>query len=284
MRYPSLCLGLFVAFASVLPTSFVAAADWRPLFNGKDLTGWELYLAAPPANLEVPGAARNEKGAYTAPLGINHDPLKIVSVVESDGRPALRLTGEIHGGLATLESFENYRLKLQFRWGQRRPDQKPDQLANSGIVYHGFGEHGSFKGRWLQGHQFQLQPGNCGDYVSMGDGAGVIKAVKDGKRSRSSADGAETVFSNVTPDAPNCGKQGENFEKGGGEWNTLEIECIGDTCRHFVNGREVISFRSVTKTADGKTTPLTRGRIQLQMEGWEILVRDIAIRPVTAAP
>lgn len=54
----------------------LAAADaaWRPLFNGKDLTGWTTWLAKPHASADLPGEPKDEKGAYTRPLA-ERDPL-----------------------------------------------------------------------------------------------------------------------------------------------------------------------------------------------------------------
>ncbi len=280
-RLLPLVYGLVFIFAND-PLS-AADGEWRSLFNGKDLSGWELYLAVPPSTLDVPGAKKDEKGNYTTPLGIDNDPMKIVSVVEADGKPALRLTGEIHGGLTTVEAFDHFHLRLQFRWGKRREGQRADQLPNSGVIYHAFGEQAAFKSRWMQGHQFQLQPGNCGDYVAMGDAVAVLKAVKDGKRVRYSPTGEETIFGNTAPAAPNCAKSGDNLEKSGEEWNVLEIICAGDGCTHMVNGRDVLVLKSQMRSADGSLVPLTKGRIQLQMEGWELLVRDIQIRSLKGA-
>ena len=58
-----------------------AASDWKPLFNSKDLTGWDKYLGPP--------------GGSSTPLGLNNDPQGVFTVVEVDGTPAIRISGEI---------------------------------------------------------------------------------------------------------------------------------------------------------------------------------------------
>src|SRR5262249_2490251 len=70
------------------------AGDWRPLFNGKDLTGWDTWLGKPHGSREV--------------LGLNKDPKQVYTVVMEDGEPALRISGEIYGALTTKDEFENY--------------------------------------------------------------------------------------------------------------------------------------------------------------------------------
>ena len=57
--------------------------EWVSLFNGKDLTGWQTY------DIEN---------------GFNNDPQRIYSVVDEDGEPAIRISGQILGGLVTHEA------------------------------------------------------------------------------------------------------------------------------------------------------------------------------------
>jgi len=57
-----------------------ADTEWKSLFNGKDLSGWDTYLAPPP-------------GSKT-PLGLNNDPHGVFTVTEADGAPAIHVSGE----------------------------------------------------------------------------------------------------------------------------------------------------------------------------------------------
>src|SRR4051794_21460579 len=79
---------------------------WAPLFNGKDQAGWDTWLGKPFGEKEV--------------VGLNKDPKKVFTVVEEDGKPAFRISGEIFGALTSQKEYENYHLKLEFKWGEKR--------------------------------------------------------------------------------------------------------------------------------------------------------------------
>src|SRR5688500_1159356 len=97
---------LIAVFVLLVAGSTFAADEWAPLFNGKNLSGWETFLGTPPGGKEPIGPNRNPKGVF--------------SVVEVDGKPALRISGEGLGGIATLKEYENYHLELEFKWGEKR--------------------------------------------------------------------------------------------------------------------------------------------------------------------
>ena len=75
-----------------------AASGWKPLFNSKDLTGWDKYLGPP--------------GGDSTPLGLNNDPHGVFTVVEVDGVPAIRISGEIFGAITTKEEFDNFHISV----------------------------------------------------------------------------------------------------------------------------------------------------------------------------
>src|SRR5262245_3270789 len=95
------CLLLCLA---VPVTSRAGDPQWVSLFNGQDLTGWEPRLGKP-----TDGAKAD-----------NRDPAKVFSVVTEDGEPAIRISGDGLGGLATLKIYGNYHLELEFKWGEKR--------------------------------------------------------------------------------------------------------------------------------------------------------------------
>jgi len=264
-----------------------AEAGWRSLFDGRDLSGWETYMSVPLPTSTVPGAERDVQGNYTKILGVGVDPLKCFSVVEVDGMPAIRLSGEGFGTLTTLESFSNYHLRLQFKWGAKKwlPDsgKKP---RGSGLLYHAYGKHGDADEgkRWLHDQQFQIQEGNCGDYVVVGNTAADITAAKvDEKKFVYDPKAVPLTFSAKTPNQSRCSKMGM-FEKPLDEWNTLELICVGDQAVHVVNGHVVLRLTASRKVVGAGFEPLTGGRLQLQMEGSEIYFRDIEIKPATEVP
>ena len=56
----------------IVCASVARAQDWKPLFNGKDLSGWDTWLGSP--------------GKGQKPVGLNVDPDKVYTVVEADGK------------------------------------------------------------------------------------------------------------------------------------------------------------------------------------------------------
>ncbi|MDN5212757.1 hypothetical protein QQ020_11895 [Fulvivirgaceae bacterium BMA12] len=76
----------------------------RSLFNGKDLSGWYTYLRPPEPTSEVDGLKDRK---YVKHIGLNEDPLNIFTVVQEDGSPAIRISGEVPGVLITKEEYEN---------------------------------------------------------------------------------------------------------------------------------------------------------------------------------
>ncbi|MGV3519822.1 3-keto-disaccharide hydrolase [Luteitalea sp.] len=145
-----------------------AAPDaWTPLFNGRDLSGWQTFLGRPHPSTEVAGLARAADGTYAEVVGLNRDPRGVFSVVTLEGRPAIRISGEIYGGLITQADYENYHLRLQFRWGETRWPPRPLAPRDTGCCYHSTGPLGASYGFWMRSFEFQIQEGDVGDFYSL---------------------------------------------------------------------------------------------------------------------
>jgi hypothetical protein len=234
--------------------------NWIPLFNGKDLSGWDTYLSYQPGtgNTEI--------------KGVNNDPDGIFSVVEG----AIRIDGRIWGALTSTEEYENYHLRLKFKWGDRRYPPREQERRDSGLLYHCVGPHGAQSDHWMRSHESQIMEGDCGDYHSL-DGAMIdIEADTidiNGNKNLIYKKGAEL-------------KQGvqrrviksETNEKPLGEWNEMELIADGDKITHIVNGKVVLEATNSSQMVNGKSLPLTRGKIQFQSEGAEIFYKDIEIK------
>jgi hypothetical protein len=234
---------------------------WRPLFNGKDLSGWETFLSYQP-----------ETGTQD-PLGVNKDPEGIFSV--KDG--AIRVQGRVWGALTTLEEFENYTLRLEFKWGEKRWPPRDKAKRDSGVLYHAVGPHGAQSGHWMRSFESQVQEGDCGDFHSL-NGVTI-----DVEAQTVEADGGKHL--KYTPGSPLVRgvKQrvlkSEDAEKPGA-WNVMEVVARGDSVEHRVNGRVVLRASGLKQTVDGRPVPLTKGRIQIQSEGAEVYYRKIEIKPL----
>lgn len=226
---------LLLVPAGLALANFAFAADGKDtlnLFNGKDLAGWTIWIR------------HNDKS-----VDPRQDPKKIFQV--KDG--VIHISGEEFGCLTTDKDYENYHLKLEFMWGEKKWPPREKAVRDSGILYHGIGADKV----WTKSVECQIQEHDCGDFY-MVDGT---SAVIDGKR--------EPRYKKKTKDA----------EKPNGQWNTVEVICKGDTVKHIVNGELVGEASGLSADKEGKT-PLTKGKIVLQSEGAEVFYRNITLTPV----
>ncbi len=255
---------------------------WESLFNGTDLTGWYTYQRQPEPASEVAGMARDEEGNYIDPIGINNDPLDVFTVVEEDGENVIRISGEVFGILVTEKEYENYNLKVEFKWGDEKYPPREDKKRDSGILYHSIGPEGAWGGVWMKSLECQVQETDCGDYISVDTVFVDIPAVKDEEDGRYyyNPDAERTTFS---PERSYCNKEAD-YEKPPGEWNTMEIYTYNGNSLHVVNGHVTMRAYNSRYLKDGVEMPLTRGKIQLQSEGAEIFYRNIQIVSITEIP
>ena len=257
------------------------AGEWKQLFNGKDLAGWDTWLGRPHKSVEGLDLKKNDKGEYAESVGLNKDPKKVYTVVSVDGKPAIRISGEIFGALTSKDEFENYHLKLEFKWGEKKWPPREKAVRDSGLLYHCIGPHGAAGTYWMQSLECQIQEHDCGDFYSVGgaptvDVEGVRKDEKGPVFYKKGAPKLTNVKSRIVRDV--------DHEKPVGEWNTIEVLAVGDTCVHVVNGKPNMVLTNPRGRLDGKEVPLTRGKIQLQSEGAEVFYRNIAIRPLKKIP
>jgi hypothetical protein len=240
------------------------AGSWKSLFNGKDLTGWRSYVSMQPTTdgMKTPTAVR----------GVDNDTRHVFSVVDG----MLRVSGEEWGGLSTLDEYENFHLKFEFKWGTKRWSPRESVMRDSGLLYYAVGKEGAQDGHWMRSHEFQLQEGDCADYHSLD---GVMVDAHVGEASQ-----GNWKFYRYDPSLPlrtnlksRILKQG-NFEKPSGEWNTMEVVADGKTLIHIVNGHEVLRMANSRQVVDGKTVPLTRGKFSIQSEGAEAFFKNIVVK------
>lgn len=255
-------LGVLVALSGAV--SAADAAAWKSLFNGKDLSGWSTYVSMQPTSEGMK--------TQTSVRGVGNDPRRVFSVVDG----MLRVSGEEWGSVSTLEEYENFHLKFEFKWGVKKWPPRENAMRDSGMLYYAVGKEGAQDGHWMRSHEFQLQEGDCADYHSL-DGVTVDAHVGD-------ANQGDWKFYRYDPALPlrtnlksRILKQG-NFEKPSGEWNTMEVIADGKTLIHIVNGREVLRMTNSRQLVDGKLIPLTRGKFSIQSEGAEAFFRNIIVK------
>jgi hypothetical protein len=267
----------------------LAQNGWTSLWNGRDLTGWTTWMRQPEPTSEVPGLKRGADGRYTEPIGVGRDPLNVFTVARDvDGSPAIRISGEVFGELRTTRSFQNYHLKLQFKWGDKKwpPRDGASTPRDSGLLYHVHAAPGAEGRTWARSVELQIQEHDVGDLYAIGSVIGVRARSRAGTQPPLydyDPAGEWTFFSQSQGASGRCVKQPDN-ERPTGEWNTVELVCFGGDCIHIVNGKVVMRLHGPLRIDAAVPTPVTSGQIILQSEGAEIFYREIALRSIAAIP
>lgn len=264
---------------------------WMDLFNGRDLTGWDKWLATPDSSYQIPRVARDATGNYSTPLGLNNDPLGVFGVTNLDGTPVIHITGQGFGALTTREEYENFHLSVEYKWGERKWAPRDNQKRDSGILYYCVGPHGAASGAWMQSQECQVQEGDTGDYWSVAGGIVDVRSREvqhQGKQMLryDPAAARKTIgygFDGKNWDVLRCLKESDQ-EKPNSEWNHVEVYAFNGRSVHVVNGTTVMILENSRRLVEGREIPLTKGKIQIQTEGAEIYYRAIRIRPIRQLP
>lgn len=269
---------IFIALISLSSCGNKPAEEkWQILFNGKDLTGWDTYLGP------TFDTVRNKFDTLMIP-GLNNDPKKVFSVVDEIGEAAIRISGDGFGGISTVQEFEDYHLRIDFKWGKSKFHPRKDKKRDSGILYHATGPQGAGHGNWMRSQEFQVQEGDCGDYWSV-DGSIIDILASGNKKEEYKYDptGEKLAFSYTSDYGRRCIKNPDT-EKTSGEWNTVDIYCFGGNSIHVMNGTVVMKLFNSRQPFEGKEIPLTKGKIQIQTEGAEVYYKNIQVAPITEMP
>jgi hypothetical protein len=249
--------------------------SWQTLFNGKDLKGWDTYLA--------PDYDDAGKPVTGVPVGLNNDPKKVFAVLKQDEENVIRISGESWGAISTKKEYENYHLQLQFKWGNLKWGQKKNSNKDSGLLYHSVGKYGADYGSWMRSQEFQIDEGNCGDYWGVAGGAADIPAIKEGNNYTYRPEGKLITFREDTQIGRFC-KKTSDAERPSGEWNTVDLYCYGDTSVHVMNGKVMMVLYHNKQIDNGKELPLRKGKIQIQSEGAEVYYKGIKIQQISSLP
>lgn len=216
-------------------------------------------------------------------LGLNNDIKDVFTASDENGEIVLKITGEIYGGLTTINEYENYHLSTMFKWGEIKWEPRLDAKRDSGILYHCYGEHGSFWKTWKTCLEYQVQENDLGDFIPLnGNSAepkvdGPIVDIRGDFTNEKKFDPNSDVYSkgigyiqaSSEHDAPH------------GEWNHLEIYVVGNNAIHLVNG-EIVMVVENAKKPDG--TLLTKGQIQIQSEAAECYYKNLVLTPIKKFP
>jgi hypothetical protein len=272
-NYIKLMLLLFLTGSCINRTPEL---KWESLLNGTDLSGWETYLGPKWDTI------RNDWDSV--PVGYNVDPARVFDMVDLEGEKVLRISGEYFGGINTIREFENYHLQMQFKWGQEKWPPRKTGKRDSGLMYHAVGPQGADGGFWMRSQELQIEEGDCGDYWAC---AGAIFDIRARMQPDSTyiydKEGELVTFSNTSTAGRHCIKY-PDAEKPSGEWNTLDLYCLGNTSIHMINGTVTMVLQN-SRQLEGETEiPLTKGKIQIESEGAEVFFRNIQVRTIDQLP
>ena len=191
--------------------------------------------------------------SYLREFGADNDPDHVFPLTNG----VLHITGQHYGYLATKQSYENYRLVAEFRWGEKTWPPRLTNACDSGVLVHTVGADGV----WPKAIEAQIIEGGTGDILVVSGAyltvAGEMKGPKIARFDRSGRN----------PWEDRLGFRGlHEIEKLRGEWNRMEVLCDGDRVSIKVNGH---------KTLEGTKATPHAGKIVLQSEGAEIFFRRL---------
>jgi hypothetical protein len=222
------------------------------------------------------------------------DPLRVFSVVDQvDGAPAIRISGERWGGIATRDTYRNYRLVVEFRWGPVTWGNRRNAARDSGVLVHCQGPDGNTgadgNGPWMRSIEAQIIEGGVGDFILVA-GHDTGKRLTPTLRAKAGQDrdgeaiydprGEPRVFETGRINwwgrdvdwQDRLGFRGrQDVESPLGGWTRMEVIADGDKITTLVNGQVV---------NEGDHASLTDGRIMIQSEGAEIFFRKIDVEPL----
>ncbi len=250
------------------------STSWTPLWNERNLDGWTTWIGIPDKTVTVSDVRRDPTGKYLEPIGPERDPLGIFTVVQMDGRPAIRISGQVFGELRTKTSFKNYHLRLQFKWGEKKwpPRDGAATARDSGLLYHVHSAPGDGGRVWARSIELQIQEHAVGDLYAIGSVIAVRAKARRGTLPLEyvyDPAGEWTFFSQAQGASGRCIKDPDN-ERPTGEWNTVELIAFGDDSIHIVNGKVVMRLHGPLDISGAIPVPVTSGPIILQSEGAEV--------------
>jgi putative membrane-bound dehydrogenase-like protein len=218
---------------------------------------------------------------------IKDDP-KNVFKFEPDG--LFHVSGNGYGGITTNESFKDYHLVIEFKWGDKTWGKRAKATRDNGILVHCFGPQGAVGGSWMASIEAQIIEGGVGDILVL------APKLADGtvlETSLSAEVGLDRDKEKIwTPGAPRQTMKGgrlnwqkrdvdwkdtlgfrgkDDVESPAGQWTRFEVIAKGDTLQYFVNGVKVNEAFEVKPS---------QGRILLQVEAAEMFVRRYELYPL----
>jgi hypothetical protein len=273
--------------AAIVSSNFLFAADkeiarpkseWKSLFNGKDLSGWDKNLSSNDAKPSPPNA----------------DPKNVFTVTNLNGGGVIHVSGEVYGGISTHEDFENFHVRLDFKWGDKRWPARANVARDSGILYCSIGKPNPGTG-WMTSVENNIMEKGVGQWWSVNgaiidvEGEMITPAIELYVPYKKEGPGEQNIVYRpgkpLMTAAPANGITPEiDLEQVFGNWNTVEVVFWAGNCIHLLNGKVNLVAVNPRYQDNGQWRPLDHGKIQLQSEAAEVFYRNVQIRPIYELP
>jgi len=238
------CLLFVFALMQVFPAQVAQArteGGFTKLSNGRNLDAFDTFIRD---------------------LGLNNDINRVFRVHDD----MIHVSGKQYGYFITKKEYENYHLKLEFKWGVKTHAPRKNRARDSGILFHVEGPDKV----WPKSVEFQMIEGRTGEVILVGNGSSFTV---DGETKTRTEGGGSSRFARrgQGPWRDEVGYRdpvGE-VENPHGQWNLLELISDHGKVTYKVNDKVVI---------EGSKPVPSRGRILFQSEGAELFFRNIEIR------
>jgi hypothetical protein len=163
--------------------------------------------------------------------------------------------GKPGGHLISDSVYQDYKLEVQYRFA--------GQPGNCGVLVHASTPRALYD-MFPKSIEVQMMHENAGDFWCIVEDINVpdMEKRRGPKENWGITEGKERRIKNLT----------DGSEKAPGEWNTMIIECLGNTIKVWVNGVVV---------NNGFDCTVSKGQIALQAEGSEVEFRKVSLTPLS---
>lgn len=207
----------------------ISYAQTKHLFNGKDLSGWHSDVPKKDQNPDIQPSFIVRNG-----------------MLVSMGSPA--------GHLITDETYQNYRLEIQYRFSA-----KP---GNCGALVHASTPRALY-GMFPKSIEVQMMHKNAGDFWCIEEDITVPDMeIRRGPKANWGINGDKLRRIKRLTDS---------LENPLGDWNKMAIECLDDKIKVWVNGK-LANY--------GTNCTAKSGQIALQAEGAEVEFKKVVLHPI----
>ena len=159
------------------------------------------------------------------------------------------------GHLITDSVYQNFRLNIEYRFA--------GVPGNCGVLVFASTPRALYK-MFPKSIEVQMMHQNAGDFWCIVEDITVpdMETRRGPKANWGITEGKERRVKNLT----------DNSEKPVGEWNSMTVECVGNSIKVWVNG-DMVNY--------GYNATASKGNIALQAEGSEVEFRKVELTPIT---